>query len=318
MVAVCLTTKAVHLEVVEDLSGNNTLNALLRMMARRGRPQLIISDNGTNLRYAEKEIGKIIEKQQKMAKNEIVVSGIDWHFTPPKAPNFNGLAEAAVKAVKKHLIPLVEKTRRTFPEFNTLLICIEAILNCRPLCKYGGDILTPGHFLIGRHLKQVPLPLATAKTYPPGEDFKLMSKLAQEFWDAWRNEIWKKLDKRYRWQVAKKNIGIGDIVIIKDEQTAPGEWPLAKVTEVLPGKDGLVRVCRMLVGKTGKTMERSVRNLIVLPVRPEIVEQYDYIREFDELLDEEETPQTSTKKQKISLEDYRSRGQKSTDENERE
>ncbi len=45
---VCLSTKAVHIEISSDLTTEAFLAALTRFVARRGVPKTILSDNGTN------------------------------------------------------------------------------------------------------------------------------------------------------------------------------------------------------------------------------------------------------------------------------
>ena len=44
----CLVTRAVHIEVAHTLEADSFIMALRRMMSRRGKPQMIYSDNGTN------------------------------------------------------------------------------------------------------------------------------------------------------------------------------------------------------------------------------------------------------------------------------
>lgn len=82
MVSVCLVTKAVHLELVGDCSGNTLLLALLRMFATRGKPQIIISDNGKNFVYAARELHEIITKQQNEARKYCQDREIEWSFCP--------------------------------------------------------------------------------------------------------------------------------------------------------------------------------------------------------------------------------------------
>ena len=57
--------------------------------------------------------------------------------------------------MKIHLRRIVSNVKLTFEEFTMVLVQIEACLNSHPLtpvpCNDDGvDVLTPGHFLIGR------------------------------------------------------------------------------------------------------------------------------------------------------------------------
>ena len=47
-VFVCLTVKAVHLELVSDLTTNAFISCIRRFISRRGKPTVIMSDHGTN------------------------------------------------------------------------------------------------------------------------------------------------------------------------------------------------------------------------------------------------------------------------------
>jgi len=77
------------------------------------------------------------------------------------APHFRGLWEAAVKSMKYHLRQTLGSHIATYEELSTLLAEIEVCLNSRPLCALSDDpfnttYLSPGHFLIGEPLTQLP------------------------------------------------------------------------------------------------------------------------------------------------------------------
>ncbi|KAG5884223.1 hypothetical protein JTB14_011712 [Gonioctena quinquepunctata] len=64
---ICFVTKAVHFELVTDLSKDAFLLALKRFVSRRGLPTLINSDNGTNFVAANndlKNLGKFIKNNE--------------------------------------------------------------------------------------------------------------------------------------------------------------------------------------------------------------------------------------------------------------
>ena len=61
VVFTCLNTRAVHLELAVDYSAMEFIKVLRCFFAIRGRPALILSDNGTKLVGAERELREIIE-----------------------------------------------------------------------------------------------------------------------------------------------------------------------------------------------------------------------------------------------------------------
>lgn len=163
---VCMVVKAVHIEVVEDLSTDAFLGALRRCVSRRGLPETIHSDNATNLRGARNELHELyalFQSQNFQEKLAILVNEfkIKWHFIPPLAPNFGGLWEADVKQFKHHFKRVAYNSRFTFSEFATFCTEVEAILNSRPLTQISNDInhyttLAPSHFLIGDLMRGLP------------------------------------------------------------------------------------------------------------------------------------------------------------------
>lgn len=89
--------------------------------------------------------------------------------------------------------------------------------------------------------------------------------MKQEFWDRWSGEYASQLQIRTKWTESRKNLEIGDMVLMKEETTPPLHWPLGRITNVYTGKDGLVRVAD--VKSNEKIYKRPVGKLAVLPVR---------------------------------------------------
>lgn len=118
---------------------------------------------------------------------------ITWKFIPERSPHFGGLWEATVKGVKRHLRRVAGNTKLTFEEYSTIVTQIEACLNSRPLCPLpdsddGIEVLTPGHFLIGRPLEALP---DSSISYPPNNGlcrWHLCQALVRQFWQRWSSE----------------------------------------------------------------------------------------------------------------------------------
>ncbi|XP_055589230.1 uncharacterized protein LOC129741514 [Uranotaenia lowii] len=95
-VFVCLVVKAVHVEVVADLSTGAFVAAFRRFTSRRGRPVLVMCDNGTNFVGARRELNELhrlftAEQFRNSVVTEAASEGIEFKFIPPRSPNFGGL-----------------------------------------------------------------------------------------------------------------------------------------------------------------------------------------------------------------------------------
>ena len=167
-VFVCFVTKAVHLEIVSDLSSDAFIAALKRLIGRRGCPSKIYWDNATNFVGTKSKLKDFRDSFFKdLNKNTILQfvadKGIQFEFIPPRAPHFGGIWEAAVKSAKTLLTRTFGGAILTFEELNTALVEVEAILNSRPITAMSSDpsdftALTPGHFLIGCPINSFPEP----------------------------------------------------------------------------------------------------------------------------------------------------------------
>ena len=101
-VFICMATKAAHLEVVRDLSSDGFLAALRCFVARRGCPETLATDNGTNFIGAQRELKDLYDllntpKTQDAVDRYCTAQSIKWSHTPARSPHFGGLWEAAVK-----------------------------------------------------------------------------------------------------------------------------------------------------------------------------------------------------------------------------
>ena len=247
-VFISLNVKAVHLEAVSDLTSEAFIAALRRFVARRGFPTLIWSDNGTNFVGANRKLKEMYEflSQQEVGclLTDVCTSlGIEWKFIPKHSPHFGGLWEAAVKSAKTHLRRIVGEVKLTYEELSTVLAQIEACLNSRPLVSVntpnedGIQVLTPGHFLIGR-------PLCSSSHCPVSllKRWDLRQNLIRHFWRRWSDEYITSLNKFNKWHYPTRNLRVGDVVVLQEYTLGPTKWPLARVTQVHCGRDGLVRV----------------------------------------------------------------------------
>lgn len=267
-VFVCMATKAIHLEVVSDLTSSAFIAALRRMASRRGTPGHIFSDNGKNfvganrlLQQEYQEIEKIFNQE---FSKEIVDMKIQWHFNAPLWPSAGGLWESAVKSLKFHLKRVIGEQKLTFEEMSTLLAQLEACLNTRPLYPLTEDprdldFLSPSHFLACGPTLTILETENDARTR-----WHLVKKIYQDIWKRWKSEYLSQLTERSKWNKIQENIKLNDIVLIHDDNLPPGKWGLGRVIETHPGRDNLVRVVTLKT-KSG-VMKRPITKISYLPV----------------------------------------------------
>ncbi|XP_026463846.1 uncharacterized protein LOC113362828 [Ctenocephalides felis] len=92
---VCMSTKAVHLDLVTELSTEAFIATLKRFVSRRGRCSIIHSDNGKNFVGANKVLAELFklfkaEENKRPLISAVTQLDITWQFTPTYAPHFGG------------------------------------------------------------------------------------------------------------------------------------------------------------------------------------------------------------------------------------
>lgn len=252
---VCMSTKAVHIELVSDLSTDGFISTLKRFISRRGNPSQIFSDNATNFLGACNNLKELYsffksKTNSDAIKNYLAQSETQFKFIPPRSPHWGGLWESAIKNAKYHIKRLVGNANLTFENFYTILTQIEAILNSRPLCAISTDpndlqSLTPGHFLIGTSLTAFPERDLTTVSENRLSFWQRGVQIQQSFWKRWSVDYFNKLQYRPKWMKHFPNLKVNDLVLIKEDNCLPLNWPLGRIIETFPGSDNKVRVVKL-------------------------------------------------------------------------
>ena len=196
----CMAMRAVHLEIVYDLSTDSAYNAIKRILARRGRVRKFLTDQGTNFIGVRKMIIDQLNNAnlwERAANDEI-----EWEFNPPRASHYGGAWERMIRTVRRVLESLMETQVLTEESLSTLFCEVEMAVNSRLLGVVTSDegdwnVLTPMKLLT---LGDCPSGMNSGVS---GDQYsrrrwRQVQYLADLFWTRWRREYRSLLQKRDR------------------------------------------------------------------------------------------------------------------------
>ena len=202
----CLTTRAVHIEVISSLEIETCLTAITRFFAQRGKPATILSDNGANFVGAAKELRDCINAwNQSDFENSLAQKDIKWKFNHPGAPQFEGIWERLVRSCEKPMIAVLDGQSLTDDVLITTMCLIEQTLNARPLNSVSDDpvdleALTPNHFSMVRASLSTPF-LPDAQRYIDlRRVFRVSHAYSDMIWTRWTKEYLPEWNVRNKWK----------------------------------------------------------------------------------------------------------------------
>ena len=276
----CATSRAVHLEVVTDLSTATFMLAFRRFVGRRSLPKLMISDNATTYEAAADELKKLLSSEE--VHTALGNRGTTWKFIPKKAPWFGGFWERLIGLTKTAIKKTLGRAHVSLLVLQTIVVEVELILNNRPLTYLSDDVrdpepLTPSHMLYGRMLTNLPHELVSQEDIQdPSYDetsqlnraAKWQSLLLAHFSARWKHEYLTSLREFHRASGNNnQEIKVGDVVLIHDDSPRIN-WKMAVVEELIIGGDGLVRAAniRTCNGKTNRPIVKLYPLEVTSPV----------------------------------------------------
>lgn len=247
----CLAIRAIHIEVVPSLETDSFINALRRFTARRGQVREFRSDNGTNFIGAERELKCAIQQWNIRQINDVMLQkGVKWSFNPPTGSHHGGPWERLIRSVRKVLNATLKVQNLDEDGLHTVLCEAEAIINSRPITKASMDVndleaLTPNHLLL----------LNTSPLLPPGvfqptdmyvhRRWRQVQYMSDLFWKRWVKEYLPQLQERQKWTGARRNLVVGDLVLVMDNTAPRNTWLMGRVIQTFPDRKGFVRQVRI-------------------------------------------------------------------------
>ncbi len=276
----CGNSRAVHLELVPDLTTTTFLLCFRRFISRRGMPNIVVTDNAKTFKAFSKTLHRIFKEAE--TRDFLSENRIRWQFNLAKAPWWGGFYERLVKSVKLCLKKCVKTARLTLDELHTIVIEIEGVLNTRPLThQYPEDLttpLTPAHLIMGRRIIQLPVDFGSDmndRDFNDNDDHirrrsKHLTKLLKHYWQRWKREYLVNLREQHRLQKGQGNIlppRIGDIVTVENENHKNRSfWKLGRVISLIVGQDDIPRGAQVQLAN-GQTINRPLQKLYPLEVQ---------------------------------------------------
>ena len=272
----CLASRAVHIETASSLETDSFIQALRQFIAHCGPIREIRSDNGTNFVGAKAELQQAVDKMDnEQIRSRLHQEGTDWIFNPPSGSHMGGIWERQIRTTHKVLTVLLHEHGSCLDDesFRTLLCEVEAIINSRPLTFTSNDPddldpLSPSNLLTMK--TSVVLPLAGVFQHADvymRRRWRRVQYLANLFWTRWKREYLPTLQERSKWNSPKRNLAVGDVVLLKDDSYPRSIWPMGGVIRTEADKNGLVRPVHL---KTQTSeLRRPVDKVVLLLAKEE-------------------------------------------------
>lgn len=262
----CSLTRAVYLEPTKTLETEEFIGTLKRLIARKGRPEKIYSDNGKTFVGAAKWLNKVMKDER--LHDFLAKINVKWQFNLSRAPWWGGQFERLVGLVKRVFYKTVGNGTLTWDELQDVLLDVEVTLNNRPLSYLEEDIqlpiLTPSTFLYGQPNMLPELEPHHVQEHDLRKRAKYLRKCKDTLWSRWTREYLRGLRERHRLKHKGDTTypSKGEVVIIKSEEKNRAQWKLGVVEDLITGRDGVIRGAKL---KTGKSrLERPIQHLYPL------------------------------------------------------
>ena len=265
----CLTTRAVHFEVVPSMDTSSCVMGIERFVARRGIPSVIWSDNGTNFVATEKELlQNVLKWNHQSIAESMVKKGVNWKFNPPSAPHHGGVWERLVRSFKHTFYAILGNRRLTDEILTTVFCLVEQSLNARPLVPASADAtdldaLTPNHFLLGTAGSS--LPSHSNCDFDHRKRYARAQAYSDAIWNRWLREYVPTLNRRSKWSSqSARQLKTRDLVWIVEPTSPRGYYPLARVVKLNFGSDAVARSAEVKT-TSGNLVRPVVKLAPVLP-----------------------------------------------------
>lgn len=226
----CLYSRAVHVELLADLSSDCFLNAVRLFFALRGVNKTLVCDQGSNFVGGDNELQQaLVELERDKLEVFLAKKQVAFKFNPPYASERGGAWERQIRTVRNVLKAVVVWSNARLDDSSLRTFFYEAayIVNSRPLSPVSlNDLLaeppiTPNALLHGKLEGVLPPPGAfCVQDIYARKRWRRVQYLSDQFWSRWKREYLLNLQQRQKWYKLQRNLRVADIVMMRDESVS--------------------------------------------------------------------------------------------------
>ena len=273
----CMASRAIHIEMLYYMTTDAFINAFRCFMALRGPVKQMRSDQGTNFVGAKNEFTATLKESKPQLQSFLADNNCEFLFNPPAASHMGGVWERQIRTVRSILEALVSNLPGRLDSLSLRTFFYEAMatVNSRPLTTTGSkymELLTPNHLITmkGKTLTQPPGVFVKEDVYAR-KRWRRVQYLSQQFWNRWRREYLTNLHLRQKWQTPRRNLQVGDVVLLVDDDKPRNVWSLARVNEAISDMDGFVRKVKIQLQECDKVGKQNRLTVLECPIQKLVV-----------------------------------------------
>ena len=279
----CAATRAVHLKLCENLKANCFKRALKEFVARRGVPNLIVSDNEKTFKTTAGWLKKLSLDED--IQCYLAKENIEWKFNLSRAPWWGGFFERLIGITKNALSKAIGRALLTFQELEEILLDIECFMNNRPLAyldeEFEQRAITPNILIHGEPttlLEESDNSLETVNNV--SRRMRYLKRCSNQLRKRWANDYTKALMERRQPKHEKDpaELDNGRVILYKDYLKDNKRQKLSKIIKRIKGKDSVIRGYKIKTGN-GYIIERPIQLVADLRIGKETSENLTELNE---------------------------------------
>ena len=282
LIFTCLSTRAVHMEVINSMATESFVLAMIRFCNRFGLPRIIYSDNAKSFISGGNILSEIFMSD--LFKSKFEPYKIEFRLNPVYSPWYGATWERLIKTIKSCINKTIGKQKLTYFNFITLISDIQATMNNRPLTYSTNidnsiDVVTPNHFINLNNTNNTMILTSNDEfpdldeeddpQYDPYQKLmtsldirqKLINKYQRVFLQNYLLSLKRKIPDGKDYSDLEE-LKPGRVLLLQNDKNKP-HLKMVRIISHVPSSDGVLRSVRIKTSDGSQT-EVAIANLIPL------------------------------------------------------